>query len=49
MLHRLLVPETHWNSLCDPDILPDAKTQDWCNVPDALFMETAPGPPEYEK
>jgi hypothetical protein len=46
---RCFVPQTHRNAQRDPQIPPDAKTQVRRNVSSALFMETAPGPPDNEK
>jgi hypothetical protein len=41
--------QTHWNTLRDPQIIPNAKTQVLRNVSYTLFMEIAPGPPEHEE
>jgi hypothetical protein len=50
IVRRCFVPPAHQNALHDPQISLDGKTQVRRNVSwHALFMETAPGPPEHEK
>jgi hypothetical protein len=45
-----MFPARTWrNALRDPQIKSDAKTQVQRNVSRRTFLETAPGPPEYEK
>jgi hypothetical protein len=39
----------HRNAVHDPQIPPDAKTQDRITCSHALFMETTMGPLEHEK
>jgi hypothetical protein len=39
----------HWNALCDPQILTDAKTHVRRNVHVVLFVKSVSVPPEHEK
>jgi hypothetical protein len=48
-MRQCFASRVHKNALHDPQIPPDAKTPVRRNVSSALFMETAPGPPEHEK